>query len=121
VVGIKLMRNDVWLIGRDHKPQPEPDDAQRVLACKSFVMRSRRLYPKAHIVCALGSMEATRPGSAWPGYVSTAVGQIRRQHGDKRIDTLFFEFTGDGQHPRVRQHGANAARLTASIKQKVAW
>jgi hypothetical protein len=121
VVVINLLQNDFWLIGRDHKLQPEPNDAARVAAYKSFVVRIRQLYPKAYLVCALGSMEATRPGSAWPGYVTTAVEQIRREGGDQRIDTLFFDFTGYGQHPRVRQHQENAAKLTALIKQKLNW
>jgi hypothetical protein len=46
---------------------------------------------------------------------------MRKENGDTRIDTLFFEFTGYGQHPRVKQHQANAAKLTAFIKQKMGW
>jgi hypothetical protein len=121
VVVINLLQNDSWLIGRDHKLQPEPNDAQRIDVYKSFVKRIRQLYPDAYIVCALGSMDATRPGSPWPGYVTAAVEQIRSEDGDRRIDTIFFEFTGYGQHPRVKQHQANAARLAAFIQEKLNW
>jgi hypothetical protein len=121
VVVINLMQNDFWLIGRDHKLQPEPNEAQRIEAYKNFINRIRQLYPHAYIVCSLGSMEATRPGSAWPGYVTSAVEQIRREDKEARIDTLFFEFTGYGQHPRVKHHQANAAKLTAFIKEKMGW
>jgi hypothetical protein len=121
VVVINLLQNDSWLIGRDHKLQPEPNEAQRIDAYKSFVKRIRQLYPNAYIVCALGSMDATRPGSPWPGYVTAAVDQMRAESGDKRIDTIFFEFTGYGQHPRVRQHQANAARLAAFVREKMNW
>jgi hypothetical protein len=120
VVVINVMQNDFWLIGRDHKLQPEPNDAQRVASYQAFVARVRALYPKAYIVCALGSMEATRPGSIWPGYINSAVANLRAS-GDTRIDTLFFPFTGYGQHPRVKHHKANAELLTAFIKRKLNW
>jgi hypothetical protein len=121
VVVINLFQNDSWLIDREHRLKPEPDAEGRIAAYRTFVQRIRQLYPKAYIVCALGSMEATRPGSAWPGYVTTAVERMRKENGDTRIDTLFFEFTGYGQHPRVKLHQANAAKLTAFIKQKMGW
>jgi hypothetical protein len=121
VVVINLLQNDSWLIGRDHKLQPEPDEDGRIEAYRAFVRRIRQLYPKAYIVCALGSMEATRPGSPWPGYVTAAVERMRSQDGDGRIDTLFFEFTGYGQHPRVRQHQENAAKLAAFIRRRMGW
>lgn len=120
VVVINLLQNDNWLIGRDHKLQPEPTEAQRIAAYRAFVGRIRRLYPQAYIVCALGSMDATRPGSPWPGYITAAVAGMRRD-GDGRIDTLFFAHTGYGQHPRVNHHQANAATLTAFIRKKMNW
>jgi len=120
VVVINLFQNDNWLIGRDHKMQPEPDDAARVKAYRSFVARIRQLYPKAYIVCTLGSMDATRPGSPWPGYIKSAV-EGARADGDSRIDTLFFPFTGYGQHPRVKHHQANAALLTPFIRERMGW
>lgn len=120
VVVVNLMQNDSWLIGRDHKLQPEQSEAQRIAAYRAFVQRIRDLYPKAYIVCALGSMDATSPGSPWPGYVTAAVEKMRRD-GDTRIDTLFFGYTGYGQHPRVSHHQANAAKLTAFIRKKMGW
>jgi hypothetical protein len=120
VVVVNLLQNDSWLIGRDHKLQPEPDDAGRVAAYGKFIARVRELYPNAYIVCALGSMDATRPGSPWPGYVKRAV-EERRAGGDKRIDSVFFDYTGYGQHPRLKHHEDNAAKLTAFIQQKMGW
>ncbi|MCS0627902.1 GDSL-type esterase/lipase family protein [Telluria mixta] len=120
VVVVNLLQNDSWLIGRDHKLQPEPDEQARIAAYAAFVQRVRQLYPRAYIVCALGSMDATRAGSPWPGYVRTAV---ERMHagGDTRIDTLFFDYTGYTQHPRLKHHQDNAARLTAFIRRKMGW
>jgi hypothetical protein len=121
VVVINLMQNDHWLIDDHKRLVPMPDDAQRVQAYKGFVQKIRALYPKAYIVCALGSMDAIRPGSRWPDYVRGAVAQIREEQNDQRIDTLMFEFTGYTAHPRVRHHQANAALLTAFIRQKLDW
>jgi hypothetical protein len=121
VVVINLYQNDSWLIDRDHKLNPVPSDAQRVQAYRDFVMTIRGKYPKAYIICALGSMDATKAGSKWPGYIEAAVASIKQENPSEKIDTLFFEFTGYGAHPRVKHHQANAAKLTAFIKQKMGW
>lgn len=120
VVVINLLQNDSWLIGRDKKLQPDPTDAQRIAAYQAFVARIRSLYPNAYIVCALGSMDATKAGSVWPGYVTSAVRNLQAK-GDQRIDTLFFPFTGYGHHPRVKHHQANADLLTAFVRKKMTW
>jgi len=121
VVVINLFQNDSWLIDRDKKLSPLPTDEQRVQAYIDFVSTIRSKYPKAYIVCSLGSMDATREGSPWPGYISSAVQRIRQQNNDDRIDTLFFAYTGYGKHPRVHQHRDNAQKLTRFIKSKMNW
>ncbi|MYM33335.1 electron transporter RnfD [Duganella sp. FT94W] len=120
VVIINLLQNDSWLIDREKRLSPVPDDAQRIQSYRGFVQKIRALYPNAYIVCALGSMDAVREGSKWPGYVRTAVDQMR-QLGDQRIDTIILPWTGFGGHPRVKQHQANAAQLTTFIRQKMGW
>ena len=120
VVVINLFQNDKWLVESEHRLVPEPDDEQRVQAYVAFVSSIRKVYPQAFIVCALGSMDATKPGSKWPGYVTTAVARLKEQ-GDQRIDTLFFEFTGFGAHPRSRHHQAMADKLTSFIKDRMQW
>jgi hypothetical protein len=119
VVVVNLMQNDRWLIGDRHQLQPEPDDAGRIAAYEKFVKRIRQLYPKAYIVCALGSMDATRDPQ-WPGYVKAAVEDMRKG-GDQRIDTVFFPFTGYGAHPRLKHQRDNAEILTAFIRKKMNW
>jgi hypothetical protein len=121
VVVINLFQNDSWLIDRDKKLSPAPSDEQRVQAYRDFVMAIRGKYPNAYIVCALGSMDATKAGSKWPGYIEAAVASIKQQNPNERMDFLFFEFTGYGAHPRVKHHQANAAKLTRFIKEKVGW
>lgn len=121
VVVINLFQNDSWLTDRDHKLNPNPTDEQRVQAYVDFVKTIRGKYPKAYIVCALGSMDATKEGSKWPGYINTAVARMKQENPQEKVDTIFFEFTGYGAHPRVKQHKANAEKLTAFIKQKMNW
>ena len=121
VVVINLFQNDSWLIDREKRLSPVPNDAQRVAAYRKFAETIRAKYPKAYLICALGSMDAVRPGSKWPGYVRAAVDQMRDQNKDVRIDTVVLPYTGFNGHPRIPQHQANAALLTAVIRAKMDW
>jgi hypothetical protein len=121
VVVINLFQNDAWLIDREHRMSPAPTDAQRVQAYSDFVKSIRGKYPNAYIVCALGSMDAAKEGSKWPGYINTAVARLKTDNPQEKIDAIFFEFTGYGGHPRVKQHISNAEKLTAFIRQKMHW
>ena len=121
VVVINLFQNDKWLIDREHRLKPTPSDEQRIKAYLDFVKSIRGKYPHAYIICALGSMDATEAGSKWPGYITAAVTRMKKEDPGEKIDTLFFEFTGFGGHPRVKQHQANAAKLTAFIRGKMGW
>lgn len=119
LVLINLMQNDKWLIDNEKRLQPMPTDAQRIAAYQRFISSIRSKYPKAQIICALGSMDATET-EQWPNYVRQAVKNLQDQ-GDTQLDTVFFPFTGYGKHPRVAQHQANAELLTAFIRQKMQW
>ncbi len=121
VVVINLFQNDSWLTDRERRMNPNPTDEQRIQAYVDFVKTIRGKYPNAYIICALGSMDATKEGSKWPGYINTAVARIKQGNPTEKMDTIFFEFTGYGAHPRVKHHQANAAKLTAFIKQKMNW
>lgn len=57
VVVINLFQNDSWLVGGIN---PVPDSSQRVAAYIAFVREIRSRHPEAFIVCALGSMDATK-------------------------------------------------------------
>lgn len=120
LVVINLFQNDAWLVDREKRLQPMPTDAQRVQAYIDFVRSVRAKYPNAQIICALGSMDATATPK-WPGYITTAVERMKKENKDQKLDTIFFEFTGFGGHPRIAQHKANAEKLTAFIKTKMSW
>lgn len=120
LVVINLFQNDAWLVDREKRLQPIPTDEQRVQSYINFVRSVRAKYPDAQIICALGSMDATA-NSKWPGYITNAVERMKKENKDQKLDTIFFEFTGFGGHPRIAQHKANAEKLTAFIKQKMNW
>ncbi|WP_416308369.1 SGNH/GDSL hydrolase family protein [Neptunicella sp. SCSIO 80796] len=121
VVLINLFQNDSWLVEREGRMAVVPDEQQRVEAYIDFVRSIRQKYPEAEIICALGSMDATRKGSDWPDYLRQAVETMRDKFDDQKLSTLFFDFNGYGQHPRVAQHQANADKLTHFIQQKMHW
>jgi Carbohydrate esterase 2 N-terminal/GDSL-like Lipase/Acylhydrolase family len=120
LVIINLLQNDSWLIDREKRLQPIPTDEQRVQAYVDFVRTIRAKYPKAQIICALGSMDATA-SDKWPNYIKVAVEKMKTEFEDKKIDTLFFDFTGYGQHPRVAQNKANAKKLVGFVRKKMRW
>jgi Carbohydrate esterase 2 N-terminal/GDSL-like Lipase/Acylhydrolase family len=120
LVIINLLQNDSWLIDREKRLQPIPTDEQRVQAYIDFVRTIRARYPKAQIICALGSMDATA-NDKWPNYIKAAVEKMKQDYQDKKIDTLFFDFTGYGQHPRVAQNKANAKKLVNFVRKKMHW
>lgn len=119
VVVINLLQNDSWLV--EKRLNPVPTDEQRIQAYYDFIQRIHTRYPEALIVAALGSMDATREGSPWPGYIEAAVARFEQSHPQARLGTVFFPFTGYGQHPRVVHHKANAGRLTQYIKEQMDW
>jgi len=118
LVVINLFQNDSWLI---NKLDPVPDEAQIIQAYVDFEQTIRKKYSNAFILCTLGSMDAVKTGSPWPGYIQKAVDQCRQDHDDDKIDTLFFDFDGTYKHPRVRHHQVMAKKLTAFIKKKLNW
>jgi hypothetical protein len=97
------------------KTAPGPD--YFVKAYRNFVTSIRGKYPKAHIICMLGSMDATKAGSPWPGYIQKAVDGI----GDKNIYTHFIPYKGTPGHPNLKEQQAMADDLEAFIDKTVKW
>jgi hypothetical protein len=121
---INLLQNDSWLVNlpghesfkkRFGKKKPSPEFI--ISAYREFVKSIRAVYPNAHIVCALGSMDATKEGSPWPGYVAKAVDDL----SDSNIHTLVFPFTGKAGHPRVDDNEKMAEILIEHIEKNVKW
>lgn len=119
VVVINLFQNDSALV--ETRLNPVPADEERVAVYYDFIKMIRSKYPRAFIVCTLGSMDAVAPGSPWFGYIQVAVDRYKAETGDRNIDVLMFEYDDFAKHPRVRHHSENAKVLTAFIKEKMEW
>lgn len=124
VVVVDLFQNDCWLTNMPTHPQfkyrfgstaPAPEAI--VAAYRSFILQLRSKYPLAQIICTLGSMDATRQGSPWPGYVQQAVSALH----DKNIYTHFFEYKNTPGHPRLSEQKTMANSLIAFIEKHIRW
>ena len=124
VVVINLFQNDSWLINNPAHEQfkarfgtTRPDELTIIKAYRDLVLKIRAKYPKASIICALGSMDATQKGSRWPGYIETAVKGL----GDSKIYTHFFPYKNTGGHPKVAEQKAMADDLIGFIDKNIRW
>jgi len=80
----------------------------------NFTQTIRSIYPNAHIILALGSMNATQASSPWPGYLQNAVSELNTTYGDSKVYSLIFPCTSYA-HPNIAQHAAMATQLTDFI------
>ena len=115
VVVINLFQNDSWLL-------KNKDSSTITNAYINFVEKIRSHHPDAFIICSLGSMDATKIGSPWPGYIEGAVQYMRDVKNDPNITTYFFPFDPRWtKHPRVRHHLMMGQNLANFIDQKLNW
>jgi lysophospholipase L1-like esterase len=124
VVVINLFQNDSWIVKLPNNDQfkakfgATPPTADFIInAYRDFVKTIRGKYPKAQIICILGSMDATKPGSPWPGYIEKAVTQL----DDKNIYTHFIPYKNTNGHPSAKEQQAMADDLIAFITNNIAW
>ncbi|NQT25317.1 T9SS type A sorting domain-containing protein [candidate division KSB1 bacterium] len=118
VVVINLFQNDSWLI---NNLNPIPNSMEIINAYVNFVRQIRTAHPTAYIVCSLGSMDATRQGSPWPGYIEDAVEHMQTEDDDANIDVFFFPFENWYKHPRVRHHLQMGEDLANFIGESTGW
>lgn len=124
VVVINLLQNDSWIVNMPQNEQfkmrfgtTPPTETQIVNAYKSFVQTLRSTYPKAQIICMLGSMDITKKDSPWPGYVEKAVKEIN----DSKIFTYFAPYKGTPGHPKVKEQNEMAEGLINFIENHIKW
>jgi hypothetical protein len=124
VVVINLFQNDYWLTNMPNHEQfkqrfgtTKPTEDFIIKSYQNFVASIRAKYPHAHIICALGSMNATEAGSKWPGYIEQAVAGLK----DEKIYTVFFPYKETAGHPNKKEQQAMADRLIQFIDKKVKW
>src|SRR5262249_32360539 len=110
----------------------DPGEARFVRLYHELVAKIRTAYPKAFIVCALGSMlsdiypETRRNLTQARRYMKSAVAKLK-ESGDTNLEFLEFpeqnhaDGLGCGFHPSLKTHRLMADRLTAFIKEHVGW
>ncbi|MFZ6011083.1 MAG: SGNH/GDSL hydrolase family protein [Bacteroidota bacterium] len=124
IVVINLLQNDSWLVNlpthesfKQRFGTKPPSSTEIIAAYKSFVEKVRNVYPGAHIICALGSMDAMKEGSPWPTYVQQAVAELR----DEKIYTHFFPYIKKPGHPRKEDNAIMAKSLIEFIERRIKW
>lgn len=124
LVVINLFQNDAWITQKTDHPEfkhrfgsKAPSADSIVQTYNKFVQNIRSKYPKAQIICTLGSMDATQKGLPWPGYIEKAVQQLN----DRKIYTHFFPFKNTPGHPKVAEQQAMADDLIAYIDKNIKW
>ncbi len=124
IVVINLFQNDSWLVKRPTFPEfisrfgdQKPSEEFIIQEYHNFLNKIRAVYPDASIICSLGSMDATREGSLWPGYIRTAI----KQSNDPGIYTCFFPAQKKKGHPEVEEHRQMADILIEFIEDNKLW
>ncbi len=124
LVVVNLFQNDSWLVNMPEEPTFEqrfgnlaPDEAKIISSYVEFITKLRVVYPETPIICALGSMDATRENSPWPGYITSAVEIL----DDQNLYTLFFPYINKPGHPRVEDNRIMADQLIRFIEETFNW
>ncbi len=124
VVVVDLLQNDSWLVEKPNHTEfkyrfdtKRPTDRAIIAAYKKFISNIRNNYPNATIICTLGSMDATKEGSKWPGIVKQAVTEIN----DPKILSFFFPYKDTPGHPKRKEQQVMADLLVRFIDANVKW
>lgn len=124
IVVVNLFQNDAGIVKRPEYIEFKkrfgtmpPTEDFIISSYKNFIADIRDRYPKANIICVLGSMNTTQEGSSWPGYVEKAVSDLH----DKKVYTHFFKYKNTPGHPRVKDHQLMADSLIHFIDKNIKW
>lgn len=124
LVIVNLFQNDSWIVKLKDNPEfkarfgsEPPSDAYIINAYSNFIKSIRNKYALAPIVCILGSMDASKDGSPWPGYIEKAVEGIE----DKNIYTHIIPYKNSPGHPSVKKQQAMANDLISYIEKNIKW
>ncbi len=119
-------------VGTNNFALVDPGEARFVRLYHELVAAVRTAYPKAFIVCALGSMlsnvypEGRNNLTQARKYMKVAVAKLK-EAGDTNLDFLEFpeqnhaDGLGCGFHPSLKTHRLMGDRLTGFIKEHMGW
>jgi len=119
-------------VGTNNFANIDPGEARFVRLYHELIHVVREAYPKAFIVCALGSMlsnvypEGRNSLTQARKYMKVAVAKLK-EAGDSNLDFLEFpeqkhaDGLGCGFHPSLKTHKLMGERLTTFIKERMGW
>lgn len=119
-------------LGTNNFANIDPGEARYVKLYHELIERVRGAYPKAFIVCALGSMlsdiypDDRKNLTQARKYMRVAVTKLKEQ-GDKNLEFLEFpeqkhtDGLGCGFHPSLKTHKLMADRLVPFVKEHLGW
>lgn len=107
VIVVNILQNDKWLSAG------KSTDATFTDAYVRFLRLLRAQHPNAHVICALGAMDAMDPATPqWPRVVSATIAQMRTEDHDEKLHAVFFPWLGAGTgHPNQAQSEVMATQL----------
>jgi lysophospholipase L1-like esterase len=124
IVVVNLFQNDTWLVNLPEHEEfkkrfgdTPPTEEEIINAYQQFITNLRNNYPKANIICTLGSMDAAKQGSKWMEYIKLAVANLN----DKKIQTHFMPYLKSGGHPTIKDQEIMAKNLIEFIDQNIEW
>jgi len=124
IIVINLFQNDCALVTLPEHPQfkrrfgdKAPTEDFIINAYSNFIRQIRNHYPTVYIICVLGTMDAVKPGSPWPGYIEKSVMSLH----DPKILTHFFTYKNSPGHPKVQEQSKMAYDLIRFIESHVSW
>lgn len=124
IVVVNLLQNDYALSTMPEYDQfknrfgdKAPSEDSIISSYSRFISLIRHHYPDTHIICVLGNMDATSPGSAWPGYIEKSVKSLN----DPKIYAHFFPYKNTEGHPNVMEHRQMADGLIKFIENNIQW
>src|ERR1700761_1355180 len=124
VVIINLFQNDCWIVELPDNEQfkarfgSKPPTPEFIInAYAGFVKSVRGKYPDAKIICILGSMDATKAGSPWPGYIEKAVATL----DDKNVYIDILPYKNTPGHPSLKEQQAMADDLIGYMEKNIDW
>jgi hypothetical protein len=124
IVVVNLFQNDSWLVKLPNHEEyikrfnkTPPTDNQLINAYQNFIQNLRNQYPKANIICTLGSMDAAKKDSKWIKYIKTAVDKLK----DDKIYTHIMPYIKSNAHPSVEDNKIMSKDLINFIDNHIDW
>ena len=124
IVVVNLLQNDSWLVNvpeneefKKRFGENNPTNDYIIKAYERFITNIRKQYPKANIICTLGSMDAAKKGSEWINFIKTATTNLN----DNKIYTHIMPYIESTTHPSIGDQQIMAKSLSQFIDKNIVW